>query len=131
VAVVTGASKGIGLAIAKMLVEEGARVVAGARTVDGLAGLPPGVRVNAVSPGPVSTDLWLGKGGVAEPVAKATGTNPAQAREKIVTGMGGFATGRFSTPEEVATLVVLLASGRTKNVTGANYVIDGDLIKTT
>jgi NAD(P)-dependent dehydrogenase (short-subunit alcohol dehydrogenase family) len=45
--------------------------------------------------------------------------------------MGGFATGRFTTPEEVATLVVLLASERTSNVTGANFVIDGGLIKTT
>ena len=44
---------------------------------------------------------------------------------------GGFATGRFSTAEEVATLVVLLASERTANVTGANYIIDGGLIKTT
>jgi NAD(P)-dependent dehydrogenase (short-subunit alcohol dehydrogenase family) len=40
-------------------------------------------------------------------------------------------TGRFTTPEEVATLVVLLSSARTANVTGANYVIDGGLIKTT
>ena len=38
---------------------------------------------------------------------------------------------RFSTPEEVATLVALLASPRTANVTGANYVIDGGLAKTT
>jgi NAD(P)-dependent dehydrogenase (short-subunit alcohol dehydrogenase family) len=38
VAVVTGASKGIGLAVTKMLVEEGARVVAGARTIEGLRG---------------------------------------------------------------------------------------------
>ena len=36
-----------------------------------------------------------------------------------------------TTPEEVATLVVLLASKRTANVTGANYVIDGGLLKTT
>jgi NAD(P)-dependent dehydrogenase (short-subunit alcohol dehydrogenase family) len=68
---------------------------------------------------------------VAQTVAKKTGVNADTAREQIVAGMGGFATGRFSTPEEVATLVVLLASERTANVTGANYVIDGGLIKTT
>lgn len=39
VAIVTGASKGIGLAVTKALVAEGARVVAGARTTDSLAGL--------------------------------------------------------------------------------------------
>ena len=64
-------------------------------------------------------------------MAAATGVDPATARDRIVAGMGGFATGRFSTPEEVATLVVLLASERTANVTGANYIIDGGLIKTT
>jgi len=37
----------------------------------------------------------------------------------------------LQTPEEVATLVLLLASPRTANVTGANYVVDGGLIKTT
>lgn len=49
----------------------------------------------------------------------------------MIEGIGGFATGRFTTPEEVATLIVMLASERTANVTGANYVIDGGLIKTT
>ena len=39
VAVVTGASKGIGLAITRALAREGAFVVAGARTVDALRGL--------------------------------------------------------------------------------------------
>jgi NAD(P)-dependent dehydrogenase (short-subunit alcohol dehydrogenase family) len=92
---------------------------------------PRGIHVNAVSPGPVSTDLWLGEEGVAQTVAKKTGVDADTARGQIVAGMGGFATGRFSTPEEVATLVVLLASERTANVTGANYVIDGGLIKTT
>ena len=92
---------------------------------------PKGIHVNAVSPGPVSTDLWLGEDGVAQTVAKKTGVDADTARKQIVAGMGGFATGRFSTPEEVATLVVLLASERTANVTGANYVIDGGLIKTT
>src|SRR5207302_1257421 len=91
---------------------------------------PRGIRINAVSPGPVSTDLWLGENGVAHTVARATGVDPDTARARIVAGIGGFATGRFTTPEEVAALVVLLASERTANVTGANYVIDGGLIKT-
>ncbi len=92
---------------------------------------PRGIRMNSVSPGPVDTDLWLGKSGVAETVAQATGVDAETARSRIVAGMGGIPTGRFSTPEEVATLVVMLASERTANVTGANYVIDGGLIKTT
>jgi NAD(P)-dependent dehydrogenase (short-subunit alcohol dehydrogenase family) len=92
---------------------------------------PKGIHVNCVSPGPVGTDLWLGDHGVAETVAEATGVDADTARESVIAGIGGFATGRFTTPEEVATLIVLLASECTANVTGANYVIDGGLIKTT
>ncbi|MDX6658962.1 MAG: hypothetical protein QOH62_3755, partial [Solirubrobacteraceae bacterium] len=92
---------------------------------------PKGIRINSVSPGPVDTDLWLGEHGVAQTVANASGVDAATARERIVAGMGGIPSGRFTTPDEVATLVVMLASERTANVTGANYVIDGGLIKTT
>ncbi len=92
---------------------------------------PKGIRINSVSPGPVETDLWLGPQGVAATVAHASGVTPQQAREQIVAGMGGIPSGRFTHPREVATLVALLASPRTQNVTGANYVIDGGLIKTT
>jgi NAD(P)-dependent dehydrogenase (short-subunit alcohol dehydrogenase family) len=92
---------------------------------------PQGVQVNCVSPGPVATDLWLGDNGVAQTVAAATGVDADTARQQVVAGIGGFATGRFTTPEEVATLIAMLASDRTGNVTGANYVIDGGLIKTT
>ena len=90
-----------------------------------------GIHVNCVSPGPVATELWLGDRGVAATVAAASGVDFDTARANVVASIGGFATGRFTTPEEVATLVVLLASERTANVTGANYVIDGGLIKTT
>jgi NAD(P)-dependent dehydrogenase (short-subunit alcohol dehydrogenase family) len=44
--------------------------------------------------------------------------------------MAGIPTGRFTTPREVATLVTVLASPRTANVNGSNFVIDGGLIKT-
>jgi NAD(P)-dependent dehydrogenase (short-subunit alcohol dehydrogenase family) len=92
---------------------------------------PRRIRVNAISPGPVSTDLWLGEGGVAQTVAKASGVDADTARARVIAGIGGLATGRFTTPEEVATLAVMLASPRTGNVTGANFVVDGGLIKTT
>jgi NAD(P)-dependent dehydrogenase (short-subunit alcohol dehydrogenase family) len=52
------------------------------------------------------------------------GANPRESADEL-------ATGRFTTPEEVATLITMLASDRTANVTGANYIIDGGLIKTT
>jgi NAD(P)-dependent dehydrogenase (short-subunit alcohol dehydrogenase family) len=89
---------------------------------------PKGIRVNCVSPGQVSTDLWLGEHGVAEIFAKATGTDADTIRESAT---AAIATGRFTTPQEVATLVTMLASPLTANVTGVNYVIDGGLIKTT
>jgi NAD(P)-dependent dehydrogenase (short-subunit alcohol dehydrogenase family) len=60
--------------------------------------------------------------------AKAVGTDAETIRE---TAMAAIATGRFTTPREVATLVTMLASDRMANVTGVNYVIDGGLIKTT
>ena len=92
---------------------------------------PRGIRVNCVSPGPVGTDLWLGDTGVAATVAGATGVDRDTARDNVLASIGGLATGRLTTPEEVATLVALLASERTANVTGSNYVIDGGLIMTT
>jgi NAD(P)-dependent dehydrogenase (short-subunit alcohol dehydrogenase family) len=88
---------------------------------------PTGIRINSVSPGQVETDLWLGNHGIAATIGAATGVDPATVRDQAI---GAIATGRFSTPEEVATLVALLASPRTANVTGANYVIDGGLVKT-
>jgi NAD(P)-dependent dehydrogenase (short-subunit alcohol dehydrogenase family) len=88
---------------------------------------PQGIRVNCVSPGQVSTELWLGEHGVAATIGKATGVDADTVREAAV---AGIATGRFTTPEEVATLITILASERTANVTGVNYVIDGGLTKT-
>jgi NAD(P)-dependent dehydrogenase (short-subunit alcohol dehydrogenase family) len=86
-----------------------------------------GIRVNTVAPGPVATDLWLGDHGVAATVSAARGLTPEQVEAGAKAGM---VTGRFTRPEEVADLVVLLAGDRLGNVTGAEYVIDGGMITT-
>jgi NAD(P)-dependent dehydrogenase (short-subunit alcohol dehydrogenase family) len=86
-----------------------------------------GIRVNTISPGPVATDLWLGDHGVAATVSRATG---AQAQDVQSQAAKQTVTGRFSLPEEVADLVLILASDRTANVTGADITIDGGLIPT-
>jgi len=89
---------------------------------------PLGIRITSVAPGPVATDLWLGEHGVAETIGQATGAGAESVRAQAVASMP---TGRFTTPQEVAAIVAFLASPLTGNVTGANWVIDGGLVKTT
>jgi len=91
---------------------------------------PKGVRVNAVAPGPVSTEAWVGPGGVAEAIAQASGTT----RERVVeqaAQMNHMTIGRMISAEEVATLVLFLASERAAGITGTEYLIDGGMVKTT
>ncbi len=73
-----------------------------------------GVRVNAVNPGVVITNLHK-RGGMSEEnyqkfVENAKNTHPL---------------GRAGTPEEVAELIMFLASEKATWVTGATYEIDG------
>jgi NAD(P)-dependent dehydrogenase (short-subunit alcohol dehydrogenase family) len=88
------------------------------------------IRFNSISPGPVATDLWLGADGVAATAAKRMGVDFETAKARVIEGQGGFSTGRFTRPSEVADLVLLLASDRAGNVTGSDFLIDGGLVKT-
>ena len=89
--------------------------------------LGPGIRVNTVSPGPVQTDLWLGSSGVAATVGGATDTDPG---DVVRRQEAAASTGRFTTPGEIADLVLFLASDRSANTTGSDFLIDGGLVTT-
>lgn len=87
-----------------------------------------GVRINTVSPGPVGTDIWRAPGNLGARLAAANGV----AHEQLLETMGsqfGIASGRMSEADEVAALVTFLASEKAANVIGADFVIDGGILK--
>ncbi|GGO03068.1 oxidoreductase [Microbispora bryophytorum] len=91
---------------------------------------PRGVRVNAVSPGPVRTPFWTGQDGMAHSVAAGAGVTAQQALDEVVPQSMGISTGRVTEAREVADLVLFLASARSANTTGAEFILDGGQIKT-
>lgn len=78
--------------------------------------LPQGVRVNVVSPGPVSTPLY-GKLGLDATALEATA---AQIQNQIPLG-------RFGTPDEIASTVLHLAAEESAFIVGTEIVVDGGM----
>ncbi len=79
---------------------------------------PKGVRVNAVNPGVTVTNLH-----------RRAGMDPERYEEFLehskTTHPLGRSLGRVGTPEEVADLIVFLASDKAGWITGASHAIDG------
>ncbi|WP_240691283.1 SDR family NAD(P)-dependent oxidoreductase [Amycolatopsis nivea] len=88
-----------------------------------------GLRVNTISPGPVWTDLWTSPGGPGDQLARRAGSGLAEFKDRLPAAVG-LSTGEFADPEEVAALVVFLASGKVANMSGADLVLDGGMTKT-
>jgi len=86
-----------------------------------------GLRVLTVSPGPTSTALWLGPDGVAAQVAAMEGSDP---KTVVSETEQGIPAGRMVKAEEVADLIVYLASARAAMITGIDVLIDGGLTQT-
>ena len=79
-----------------------------------LEGAAAGVRVNAVAPGPIQTDMlerFVGRSEEAKAGMRAG--NPSQ---------------RFGTVDEVAQTIVFLASERARYLTGQSVAVDGGLM---
>ncbi|XP_045516962.1 3-oxoacyl-[acyl-carrier-protein] reductase FabG-like [Pieris brassicae] len=79
---------------------------------------PHGVRVNAISPGPVYTDILINAG--LKPDEGAIKTF-----DEIKTALN-----RVSTPEEVANMIMYLAGDKCIGVTGSNFLLDNGALLT-
>jgi len=87
-----------------------------------------GLRVLTVSPGPTRTRNWADPSGYAGRLAAAAGEDLAAFLAEVPARMG-ITTGRLTEPEETAALVTFLASPRAGNLTGADYLADGGVLK--
>ena len=75
-----------------------------------------GVRVNAVCPGPVDTRMIRSLEKMISP------DDPDSVNRKY---QAAIPSGRYTTPEEIANIVLFLSSDLASNITGAQYVVDG------
>lgn len=84
-----------------------------------------GVLVNAITPGPVSSELWTGPGGLADQVAKAQGKTADEVLKSVA---GGVPLGRLGTEEELSAVICFLCSEQASYVTGAAWSVDGGAV---
>jgi NAD(P)-dependent dehydrogenase (short-subunit alcohol dehydrogenase family) len=88
---------------------------------------PKGVRVLSVAPGWIETEAAVA---LAERLAAQAGTDYEGGKELIMQSLGGIPLGRPATPQEVADLIVFLASPRAGSITGSEHLIDGGTVPT-
>lgn len=88
----------------------------------------PAIRVNAVAPGPIWTPFWTKPGGFADTLGEIHGMEPEAAVEHEMS-LRQLPMGRLGQPEEVAPVIVFLASDQASFVTSSVYGVDGGSVR--
>jgi NAD(P)-dependent dehydrogenase (short-subunit alcohol dehydrogenase family) len=88
----------------------------------------PAIRVNAVAPGPIWSEFWTAPGGFAETMGKHYGLPPKEAVEHEMQ-QRQLPMQRLGTTDEVANVVVFMASDLASFVTGSVWGVDGGSIR--
>lgn len=91
---------------------------------------PHGIRVNTVSPGPTYTKIWDKPGGFADALAQQFDTDRDSAIQRFLREVRQMPLQRMGQPEDVAAVILFLASEQARQVTGADYTVNGGTIPT-
>ena len=81
-----------------------------------------GVLINAVTPGPVASELWLGPGGLADQTAEHRGITREEVLEATAAALP---IRRLAEPEEIAAVIVFLCSEAAANMVGTAWSVYG------
>jgi NAD(P)-dependent dehydrogenase (short-subunit alcohol dehydrogenase family) len=74
------------------------------------------IRVNSISPGPIDT-----------PALEKAGLSPEQVEQAVAQFTSQVPLGRRGTPDEIAAVVVFLASDESSYITGVDLAVDGGM----
>ena len=88
----------------------------------------PLIRINAVAPGPIWTPFWTKPGGFAETLGNVHSMPPMEAVEHEMK-LRQLPLARLGRPEEVANVIVFLASDLASFVTSSVWGVDGGSVR--
>jgi len=90
---------------------------------------PDGIRSNTVSPGPTRTAPWE-SGEFIDALAQQWDVEREEAIVRFVRDERRMPLGRLGEAEDVAAAIVFLVSDRARQITGADYRVDGGMVST-
>lgn len=114
--IVTSSTAGVRGSVGLSAYAASKHAVVGLMRTAALEGAAKNVRVNSVNPSPVDTDMARTLAAGLDPQSPAQGRRYLEGRSPL---------GRFADPDEVAGLMLFLASEEARFITGTVHMIDG------